>query len=545
MIPRSIRWRLPLSYAGIALLVALALGGILLVVLRGYYTQREIDHLTNNARAISNTLMPLLSQPDVDREELQARVESLSFLTQTRVRILDADRQVLADSGPFDAFSIRIALAPRFEPFDSATGPVEDEGLPPDDSGLPAETEEPPESIAIVVPRILEGSVLPGRLGPLPAGSQRVINDVLPVVGTLQGFDLSGRADAASGRSDQRVRVAVYPEPDQLKAIIVLSEGPAYGSEIVGKVAWGWAIAAVLSVILAAGAGWFISRRINAPLLNLTAATARMAAGDLSARAGVAGEDEFGALARSFNQMAEQVQTTVVTLRRFVSDAAHELNTPLTALQTNLELAPDQEFVRRAQAQVGQLARLTEGLLDLSRLEAASSRERRASLELVALVREASELYASRADQGGLAFTLSLPPGPVTIQGDRAQLRQVLENLLDNAIKFTPEGGSVAVGIDEHQEQAELWVEDTGIGIPADDLPGLFGRFHRGRNAGGYPGSGLGLAIARAIVENHGGHIQAESLLGEGTRVSFTLPTTLQRTGASKHDGEVASGPAG
>jgi two-component system sensor histidine kinase BaeS len=524
MIPRSIRWRLPLSYAGIALLVALALGGILLVVLRGYYTQREIDHLTNNAYAISNTLLPLLREPEIDREELQAQVESLSFLTQTRVRVLDADRQVLADSGPFDAFSIRIALAPRFERSASATGPVEAEGLPPDESPLPAETEEPLESIAIVVPRILEGSALPRRVGPLPAGSQRVINEALSVVGTLQGFDLSGRADAASGRSDQRVRVSVYPEPDQLKATIVLSEGPAYGSEIVGMVAWGWAIAAVLSVILAAGTGWFISRRINAPLLNLTAATARMAAGDLSARARAAGEDEFGALARSFNQMADQVENTVVTLRRFVSDAAHELNTPLTALQTNLELAPDQEFVRRAQAQVGRLARLTEGLLDLSRVEAARSREANAPLDQVALVREVSELYASRADQAGLAFTLSLPSDPVTVHGDRTRLRQVLENLLDNAIKFTPEGGSVAVGIGRHGDEAELWIEDTGIGIPADDLPGLFGRFHRACNATGYPGSGLGLAIVKAIVENHGGRIQAESTLGEGTRLSLTLP---------------------
>jgi signal transduction histidine kinase len=534
MIPKSIRWRLPLSYAGIALLAALVLGGVLLIVLRGYYAQRERYHLINNARAIGDTLIPLLAQPDVTPEELQAQVESLSFLSQTRVRILDADRQVLADSGPFNSSRIRIALGSQGSDSDlffryAFIRPVEEEGIPPDKGRLPVEAEGMPETVEIVVTPILQPTLppLPTRSIMPPFPSQRVINSDFSVIGTLQGFDLSGEADSmVSRRSNQEARISLYPEPDQLQAIVVLSEGPAYGSEIVGKVAWGWAIAAAVSVILAAAAGWFISRNINAPLLNLTGVTARMAGGDLSARADIASKDEFGLLAHSFNQMAEQVEETVVTLRRFVSDAAHELHTPLTALHTNLELAPDEAFVRRAQAQVKRLERLTEGLLDLSRVEAGGSQEKHAPLELVTLVQQVSELYASRAEQAGLTFNLTLPGSPVTVRGDRAQLRRVLENLLDNAIKFTPEGGSVGVGIHQHARQVELWVEDTGIGIPVDDLPRLFDRFHRGPNAAGYPGSGLGLAIAKAIVENHGGRIKAESVLGEGTRLFFTLPKT-------------------
>jgi len=532
MIPKSIRWRLPLSYAGIALLAALVLGGVLLIVLRGYYAQRERYHLINNARAIGDTLIPLLAQPEVTPEELQAQVESLSFLSQTRVRILDADRQVLADSGPFSSSRIRIALGSQGSDSDlffryAFIRPVGEEGIPPDEGRLPVEAEGMPETVEIVVTPIFQPTLppLPTRSIMPPFPSQRVINSDFSVIGTLQGFDLSGEAGSTVGRrSNQEARISLYPEPDQLQAIVVLSEGPAYGSEIVSKVAWGWAIAAAVSVILAAAAGWFISRNINAPLLNLTDVTARMAGGDLSARADIASKDEFGLLAHSFNQMAEQVEETVVTLRRFVSDAAHELHTPLTALHTNLELAPDEAFVRRAQAQVERLERLTEGLLDLSRVELGGSQEGHAPLELVTLVKQASELYASRAEQAGLAFNLTLPESPVTVRGDRAQLRQVLENLLDNAIKFTPEGGSVGAGIHQHGGQVELWVEDTGIGIPVDDLPRLFDRFHRGGNAAGYPGSGLGLAIAKAIVEHHGGRIEAESVLGEGTRLFFTLP---------------------
>ncbi|UCC63601.1 MAG: HAMP domain-containing histidine kinase, partial [Anaerolineae bacterium] len=479
MIPKSIRWRLPLSYAGIALLAALALGGVLLIVLRGYYAQRERNHLMDNARAIGDTLIPLLAQPDVTPEELQAQVESLSFLSQTRVRLLDAARQVLADSGPFNASRIRIALTSQGSGSDAFIRLMEERIVPLRERRFPVEAEGMPETVEIVVTPIRRPTLPPfptrSALPSLP--SQRVINSDFSVVGTLQGFDLSGEEDSAGGRrSNQEARISLYPEPDQLRAIVVLSEGPAYGKEIVGKVAWGWAIAAAVSVILAAAAGWFISRNINAPLLNLTGVTARMAGGDLSARADVASQDELGLLAYSFNQMAEQVEKTVVTLRRFVSDAAHELHTPLTALHTNLELAPDEEFVRRARVQVRRLERLTEGLLDLSRVEAGRSQEKHTPLELVTLVKQVSELYASRAEQAGLAFNLTLPERPVTVRGGRAQLRQVLENLLDNAIKFTPEGGSVGAGIHQHGGQVELWVEDTGIGIPVDDLPRLFDR---------------------------------------------------------------------
>ncbi len=129
------------------------------------------------------------------------------------------------------------------------------------------------------------------------------------------------------------------------------------------------------------------------------------------------------------------------------------------------------------------------------------------------------ELYTSQAEQARLTFDLTLPETPVTVQGDEAQLQRALGNLLDNAIKFTTEGGTVSVGLRREGEWVKLWVEDTGIGIPEDDLPHLFSRFHRGRNTAAYPGSGLGLAI----VEAHGGRVVADNT-AQGARFTLRLP---------------------
>ncbi len=331
-------------------------------------------------------------------------------------------------------------------------------------------------------------------------------------------------------RSNQIVRQPIAGQDGQPLGTLQLSNGPAYGLDIVESVVRGWAIASAVAVGLAALAGWLISRSVSGPVLALAAVTARMADGDLAARADSGREDEPGQLASSFNQMAGRVEGTVTALRRFVGDAAHELHTPLTALNTDLELAATEAdpttraaLIERAQGQVARLEALTSSLLDLSRLEAGTAKGERARVDLVALVRQASEAYASRAEQAGLDFHLDLPATPVTVPGDAAQLGRALGNLLDNACKFTPEGGEIALTLRCGESWAEVTVQDTGIGIPADDLGQLFGRFHRARNAAEYPGSGLGLAIVKAVVEAHGGEVRAEDT-GRGAHFALRLP---------------------
>jgi signal transduction histidine kinase len=249
----------------------------------------------------------------------------------------------------------------------------------------------------------------------------------------------------------------------------------------------------------------------------------------LSSRANAGGRDEFGQLAQTFNHMADQVQTTVDALRRFVSDAAHELHSPLTALRTDLDLAADemdavrrQQFVERAREMVARLEALTSNLLDLSRIEAKAGANER-WYDLAALVREHCEAYASEAEQAGLAFELALPAGTVMMRGEPVQVTRALSNLIDNACKFTPQGGVVRCALARENGQIVLSVSDSGIGIPAEDLPQLFNRFHRGRNAVSYPGSGLGLAIAKAIMEQQGGTVVAENVHG-GARFALQWP---------------------
>ena len=169
---------------------------------------------------------------------------------------------------------------------------------------------------------------------------------------------------------------------------------------------------------------------------------------------------------------------------------------------------------------------LTRSLLDLSQLEAHDSVIQYKDMDLAALLREFAEPFASRAEQAELIFDLDIVTEPIKIKGDKAQLSTLIQNLLDNAIKFTPPGGQVNVILSEQNDAARLRVTDTGIGIPEDDVPHLFSRFHRGRNASAYPGSGLGLAIVKTIADQHGASIRVES---DSTGTVFVLYMTPVR----------------
>jgi signal transduction histidine kinase len=531
---RSIRWELPLSYAAIALLATVALGAVLLLILRGYYGQLERAYLEGNALAFSYTLAPLL-EDDLPAESLQSQVISLSFLSQARVRLLDKAGTPVADSSTPGRFTVSLAAVPERDRLVPARGIEADSvtrsfiainpvlGV----SGEFTPTETLPSRL------IFEPNRSGDPYGPLLMRSQPIFERQYPL-------DLGSDAALAAPRSRQAVRQPVYSDTSDLLGYVELSDGPAYSQEIVASVARGWVLAGGVAVALAAAVGWLASRRISAPLLGLTSVTASMAAGDLAARAHVERRDEFGTLAQSFNTMADRVEDTVVTLRRFVSDAAHELNTPLTTLRTNLELVtedspPEQrERLGRAQAQIQRLEVLTRGMLDLSRIEAGMSQAECGPVSLTTLARQMGELYASRAEQIGLGFELSLPETPITVQGDEVQLRQALTNLLDNAVKFTPEGGSIHLGLQRQGDVAVVWVEDTGIGIPEADLPLLFQRFHRGCNTEGFAGSGLGLAIVKAIADEHDGHVNAETT-GRGSRFSLQLPLGGVQQGATDH----------
>jgi signal transduction histidine kinase len=167
-------------------------------------------------------------------------------------------------------------------------------------------------------------------------------------------------------------------------------------------------------------------------------------------------------------------------------------------------------------------------LLDLSRIESVQPNQEFGSLDLNQLVAEISEPFASRAEQSDRSFGLELSDEKLMVKGNEMQIKQVLANLLENALKFTPENGAITLKLHNLNDKAIVTISDTGIGISPEDLPHMFERFHRGRNASEFAGNGLGLAIVKAIIESHAGRVEAQSNgIGEGSTFSVTLPIHL------------------
>jgi signal transduction histidine kinase len=518
MIPSSVRWRLPVSYAAIVLLATLTLGGLLLVLLSGYYSRQESAYLSSNATAMGVVMDAVLEQapPQV---LIESQLSSFAILSQSRARLLDIDRQILADSGSlaeqngvfvFDWDLSSFPSSLRLTAHTNA-GQVTGDGSPV--------AVQPAEQVAT--------QPSTGQTTPASSLGQSDVTAFMyaaSAAGTPFGFGLTPDAASGEGRSNKVVQEPFYDNEGQLIGYIELSEGPAYGREIIERVAVASTIAGGLAIVVSGAVGWRMSRQITSPLLALTETTTRMASGDLSARVELSQPGELGLLATSFNIMADYVDATVQVSRRFAADAAHELQTPLTALQTNLELAPQDAFVDEAQTQARRIGTLAQSLLDLSRLETVNPMSARESVDLVSLVQGQGEIYSSRAQQAGLGFDLDLPHSPVKLLAHGEQLRQAVSNLLDNAIKFTAEGGRVKLRLRQEQGHVRLSVEDTGIGVPEEDVPFVASRFRRGRNASNYTGSGLGLAIVKAVVDNHGGRMSIQSREGQGTVISLDFP---------------------
>lgn len=327
--------------------------------------------------------------------------------------------------------------------------------------------------------------------------------------------------------SEQAYTTPLYDE-GQLIGYLELSGGPALGITILQTVRDSLLLASLLAVMLAMAVGVAGSRTLTQPLQTIVQATEKMADGQLDTRVSLERHDELGVLAASFNNMTARVSHTVDTLKRFVADAAHEIQTPITAIRTNLELSIGDEqeqnhYINQAMIQLARLSQLTEKLLNLARIESQEINLKLNRIDLASLLRQVSETHASRAEQSEVEFMLTLPDCPAFVEVDESQLLRVIDNLLDNALKFTPVDGTVHLKLETSRTYLLLSVEDTGIGIPHEDQPYLFSRFRRASNAAAYPGSGLGLVLARHIVEAHGGTISFESQPSQ-TRFTIMLP---------------------
>jgi signal transduction histidine kinase len=285
---------------------------------------------------------------------------------------------------------------------------------------------------------------------------------------------------------------------------------------------------------------WFLANNLAHPIQNLTKTAEQLAHGDMGARVEPTGPQELQRLGETFNFMAGRLQDHLVELRSFVANASHELRTPLTVVKLRAEALRNgalnepvvsEQFLTEIESEVDRLSRMVSDLLDLSRIEAGLASSQRAPLNLGLLATEVYETFKIRAAKAKVGLDLQIAPNLPSIVGNEDQLRRVLYNFVDNAIKYTPGGGHVeiVVGYGRKDASIRLVVKDTGPGIPADHLPHVFERFYRVEATrpryGSSKGSGLGLAIAKSIVENHGGKIGVSSQLGKGTTFWVELPT--------------------
>ncbi len=283
--------------------------------------------------------------------------------------------------------------------------------------------------------------------------------------------------------------------------------------------------------------GYWISRSSLRPVDEMTLAARRFGAQDLSARLPVPPtNDEIARLAQAFNAMLARLEESFSRMQRFTADAAHELRTPLAALRTTAELSlrrsRENEDYRRDLGQVvvlsGRMHSLVDKLLELARVETPDSAGARDIIDIGQLIEELADELQPLLDARRLQLTIAMPSStpPIQIEADASAIRRVLVIIIDNARKYTPEGGAIRIEMHPGSEQIEIRVSDNGLGIPPSDLPRIFDRFYRvdpsrDRQTGGL---GLGLAIARQIARAHSGDLTAESTLGSGSTFRLTLP---------------------
>ena len=289
--------------------------------------------------------------------------------------------------------------------------------------------------------------------------------------------------------------------------------------------------AAIVAIALASMAGLGYANRLVAPIETITATAQALRGGDESARTGFRGEDEIAVLGRTLDEMADAIEADRELERRLTADVAHELRTPLQAIQATVEamqdgvLPADEERLGIVRDETVRLGRLADAILELTRLERGSLPFEIRRLDLAQVTRAAVDTHEALVEAVGLSLSTDIAQG-VFVEGDADRLKQAIGNLLSNAARYTPSGGSIEVTVARRDDRAVIEVADSGIGVSEQDMPHLFSRFWRADDARAQStgGLGIGLAVTKEIVERHRGTIGAERRPEGGTRFSIRLP---------------------
>jgi len=363
----------------------------------------------------------------------------------------------------------------------------------------------------------------------------------LEIAQALQGQPATAVRNVASAEN-QRVLYAAAPifgDNGVVSGLVYLAMPlPQTGLPMKWMVQLGGA--ALAAVILASVAGTMIARRIARPMHALAKASVAVSGGDLTQQVTLENSiNELNDLGKAFNRMTESLRRSDQAKNAFVADVNHELRTPLTVIKGTLETLEDGAMddaegrgplLASMQRETDRLIRLVNDLLVLTRADAGTLNLRLQPLDLGEMVHTRCEHLAPLAARRQVKFAMAVDEAssPPCVLGDADRIAQVLDNLLDNAIRYTPMGSTVTIDVRQNGPVCECAVHDRGPGIPEKDLPMIFERFYRAdasrnRQTGG---AGLGLAIARALVTAQGGCIGAESVEGEGTTIRFSLPAS-------------------
>ena len=293
-------------------------------------------------------------------------------------------------------------------------------------------------------------------------------------------------------------------------------------------------------ILLAAVVGWFMARRAVSGVEAVTRTAQKISGGTLAERVPVkARGDEIDHLATTFNQMLDRIQTLLTEIKEMSDNIAHDLRSPITrirgiaevTLTTGKSLSEYETMAASTIEECDRLLDMINTMLMISKTEAGVSTLAREKIDLTKLVLDACDLFLPLAEDKGLTLTCHAP-NPSSIVGDHRMIQRMFSNLLDNAIKYTPSGGSVTVSARDENSHVIVSVKDTGMGISSNDLPRVFERFYRCDQSRSEAGIGLGLSLARAIARAHGGDITATSIPNQGSTFIVTLPAL--KGGASR-----------
>ncbi len=337
--------------------------------------------------------------------------------------------------------------------------------------------------------------------------------------------------DPASG-IPYMIRSGLWVDHDGHKYYLAIGRALDYNNKVISDFTRNYFALVPIVIVLSGLLGWFLAGRALSPVNSVAEAAQQITHSSLHLqiplrRAG----DELDRLIEAFNHMMTRLNRSFEQIRQFSTDVSHELRTPLTVARGQLEVAlftaetveQHREAMAEALEGIDRLSNIVRALLLLSQAESGQLVLQRTQLDLAGVARDLVDQHQIPAEAQGVRLSAALP-ATAMIYGDRIQIERMLSNLLGNAIKYTPSGGQVSVRLSVDGDQVRLAVEDTGVGIAPDHLPHIFDRFYRVPSADPEKGLGLGLSFVAWIVKAHGGTVQVESRLQEGTRFIVTLP---------------------